>query len=207
MLKRLLKTLLVQYRVIKVDINDEDLMDKIYRFRYEIYCITDGLLDKKDYKEQLESDNHDRNSTFFIALSRKSDIIGMVRLINSSDGSLPTIEEFKLHDEVKTLTNNFVNLVEVSRFMIKPEYRKTLLMIDLSKAIYKYSINNGVDYWIGCVEEWFLNTIKQITSEIKIIGRPVNCFNAVNYAFIIDINKLKRELSQKSWLFRLLLRL
>ncbi len=189
---------------IKVIKNNSDSVEKIFSFRYNIYCLVDKLLKKEDYPDKKEFDEFDKYSVFLVAFNKSDEIIGLLRVVKYSKHTFPTIEEFKLDNALQHIKKD--KTVEISRFMIRPDYRKTLLIYYLYKAAFIYSKKHGINFWIGCVEDWFLKSFKGILGDIKMIGEPVFCFNAVNYPFIINLNSLEEKLKLKDKFFYYLLK-
>jgi N-acyl-L-homoserine lactone synthetase len=196
---RFVKTLLKkQYSISIVTADETNLIKKIFEFRYNLYCEEYKLLNKDEYLDEIETDEFDKNSVFFIAKDYQNNIVGLVRLISSSNCIFPTSEEFNLQEVVLDLCAEGNEIVEVSRFMVLPQYKETLLMIDLCRAIYIYSIENEVSFWVGCVENWFLKTLQTIYP-VAVVGEPKFCFNAMNYAFIIKLIDLRKHLKNKNY--------
>jgi len=183
-----------KYRIIIARGND--LMKKIYTLRYEVYCEEVKLLNRSEYPERFEKDEYDENSVHFAVLDHKNDVIGTVRLIKKSNLQFPTITEYKLEDQLKDIDKD--HLVEISRFMVKKEFRKTMLMVDICKAIYLYSKKNGINFWLGCAERWFIHSMNQLFGPLNIIKEPKFCFNAMNYPFILGLDEAERNVKRIS---------
>lgn len=184
-----------QYEIVVAD--KEDLIEEIYRFRFKVYCLIDELLDKENYPKEIERDEYDEHSVQIVALNRNKEIAGTVRIIPNVPLGLPTIKEFGLEEKLKGFP--FDRAVEISRFMIAPRYRGTMLMLDLCKAAYLYTKEKGVKYYIGCGEDWFLKLIGKVFGKVETIGNPIFCFNAINYPFLIDTKKFESETRKRNW--------
>ena len=174
---------------------DKDTLDRVYQFRYEMYCIKDKLLDARHYPKQRESDEYDQYSIHFVAINREDEIIGVIRLIRSSDEYLPTEKEFDLEELLQGI--NPESIVEVSRFIIRHDYRKTFLLLDLMKAVFIYSTENEIKFWLGCVESWFYKTLISIFGPIRLVANPRFCFNAMNYPFLLRLSDMENQLQKK----------
>lgn len=175
---------------------DKSLMADLYKFRYRMYCLVDKLLNKEKFPRGYEIDDYDEHSVHFVALDKEKRIIGTVRIIKNSVFGLPTAKEFNLENKLKNLPSK--KIVELSRFIIAPGYRKSLLLLDLCKAIYFYSKENSIKYYLGCVEKWFLKKIEKVFGEINIVGKPLFCFNAMNYPFLLNIKDLERRAQKQN---------
>jgi N-acyl-L-homoserine lactone synthetase len=177
-------------------VKDKGLLADLYKFRYKMYCLVDKLLNKEKFPRGYEIDDYDEHSVHFIALDKEKRIIGTVRIIKNSVLGLPTAKEFNLENKLKNLPSK--KIVELSRFIITPGYRRSLLLLDLCKAIYFYSKENDIRYYLGCVERWFLKKIEKVFGEIKIIGKPHFCFSAMNYPFLLDRKDLEERVRKQN---------
>lgn len=177
-------------------ISDEREKEKIYKLRYHLYCEVYHLLSEGDYLNKLETDEYDKFSDQFAVYDRAGKMIGTFRMIRNSSIGFPTEKEYdlKLSEEKKK------NMVEISRVMVSPGYKKTMLFIDILKAINLYSKKNNVKYWLGCGEQWFLNGLKSLFSNMQMIGDGKFCFNAINYPFLYDVVETSEIVKKKKYL-------
>ena len=176
--------------------NDQKTLNEVFKLRYKIYCLVDKLLNAEDYPSGIEKDEFDDFSINFAAFDSENKAIGTLRLIKDSKLGFPTEKEFDLFNNLKNIPHD--EMVEISRFLIDKNYRKGLLMLDLAKAIYLYSRDNNVNYWLGCAEEWFIKKINFLWGPIEIIGKPKFCFNAMNYPFILKLKDAEKNVKNKS---------
>jgi len=194
---KLIRTLIKKsYRIVVINKEDKKLMRKMYEFRYDTYCLVDKLLEKKDYPDGVEMDEYDEYSIFLVAIDRQKNVLGMVRLIKNSKLGFPTTNDFKLTDYIKNLDND--EITEVSRLMVRKDYRNTFLILDLYRAIFFYSMENDISYWLGCVEVWFLKSLNQLAGKINVIGKPVFCYNALNYPFLLNLKEAKEKIKKNN---------
>lgn len=173
----------------------EKQRNEIFRLRYEIYCLRDKLLKPEDYPNGIEFDDYDKDSIHFIAYSNKHVPIGTVRLIMGTVEGYPTENEFNLKPIVDKIPKE--TIAEVSRFLVVPEYRKTLLMVDLCKTVYLFSKRKEIFFLLGCVESWFLESLNKIMGPIDIISQPKFCFNAMNYPFLLPLVTAEKNVISK----------
>ncbi len=185
-----------KYRIEIHTPKEKEILDKMFRFRYQVYCLVDKLLDKNNYPNKKESDEFDDKSVFILAFNKKNEVLGMVRIIYNSSLGFPTEEEFSLEKNLDKYNKD--KMVELSRLIVRPDYRNTLLLYDLYKAALFYSKQNGVKYWLGCVEEWFLKSLKKIMGDIDIPGKPIFCFNAMNYPFVLKVKEVESKIKSKN---------
>lgn len=202
---RLTRNLLQKNYDIKIIENNSDpLLNESYKFRYQMYCVHDKLLDYKKFPNKEENDEYDKYSIHIIAIDKIGKIIGMLRLIKHSDLIFPTVKEFSLHKNVGKIDLNKV--VEVSRIIVAPNYRKTFLLIDLLKTAAYYSKRNNIRYWLGCIEIWFYKTLTKLFGSIELIADPKYCFNAMNYPFLLKLSEVKSNLKKNNLLLYFLLK-
>lgn len=204
-ISRLFKSVFLRnYRIIVLENSKDDLVVKSYNFRYQMYCMHDKLLDFKNYSDNKEYDEYDKCSVHVIAIDKDNNIVGMLRLIKHSDLTFPTIKEFDLYKIIEGIDLNKV--VEVSRIIVAPDYRKTFLLIDLLKTAAHYSKKKNIEYWTGCVEIWFYKSLTKLFGHIELVAEPKYCFNAMNYPFIFKLSDLRKNLWKNNLFLYFLLR-
>ncbi len=65
-----------------VEANTNELLEIVYRIRYQVFCVEHDFLDASLYPDKLEKDNYDNHSSHVLLRFRSSgDFIGAVRLI------------------------------------------------------------------------------------------------------------------------------
>lgn len=198
--KRTIKYLLHRnYKVIITE--DKNILDKIYRFRYNMYCIKYKFLDPENYPDQKEIDEYDTHSVHLAVIDNFDNIIGTARLIKNIKTSLPTEKEYNLKEVVDKIRSN--GIAEISRLVIDDKYKKTFVFFDLIKTLYKYSRKHDINYWLCSVEEWLYNYIKSFFGEIKLLSKQKFIFNTWNYPCLIDIEEFQKSLKRKSKLLYL----
>src|SRR3989338_9815926 len=141
-IKRLPRGIFSRYYIIISQ--DSSLLDASYRLRYEVYCLEKQYLDKNLYPDGRETDIYDQYSVHIFALDKYNKIVGMTRLINSYLNTLQIENDFDIKDRLLKLSK--ARIVEVLRLIVRKDYRKTFLFIDLLRAILIYSRENKIDY-------------------------------------------------------------
>lgn len=177
--------------------NNKDIVNEIFKIRYFLYCVQDRLLNPKDYPDGVEFNNDDDRSEQFAVFNPQSEIVGTFRLIKPNGRKFPTEQEFGLSS---IFTNNSIRhkTVEISRFMVRSEYRKTMLLLDMLKTIYLFSKRNGIEYWHGCAEQWFINTLNKVIGPLRIIDKPKFYYNAINYPFLFKVSEIEFNVKNKN---------
>lgn len=109
----------------KVDFNDPQLMEQIYRLRFEVYCYECGFIKAEDYPDGIEIDEYDAQSTHFAALNEHNEIIGTVRMIHPGHALLPIeIHCPQIVLSRKLVPNTKPNFIEISRLVISKRLRR-----------------------------------------------------------------------------------
>lgn len=102
--------------------DSEDLKQKIFRLRYEVYALEFGFENPDDFPDKFEKDGYDQYSVHFAALNEDDDVIGTVRMILDSPKGFPmehaaTITGFSDKPEPGCIT-------EVSRLAVSKRLRR-----------------------------------------------------------------------------------
>jgi len=162
------------------------ILERLFAFRYQSYCLWDHLLSPLDYPEEIEYDPYDFFSVHLVAFNPHREIIGCVRLINAAATILPTEKEFELTQSLAYLTRS--ELQEISRLIVAPSYRRSLLLFDLIRAAFFCSQQQKVSYWLGCMEDHFSSRLGNLFGELTRLSQSRSCFNAENTPFLISLD-------------------
>lgn len=148
----------------------KDEQDKVhaYELRKKVYCLEYGHLNPDSYPDGLEKDVWDAHSVHFIATDSNSEVIGTVRLILDSAIGYQTEKYVNLPDVSRS------RLAEVSRLTMRSDFRGhgQHVIFGLSKAMYEYSIENGITHWFATmfIPTWRL--FLDFGIYFQIIGEP-----------------------------------
>ncbi len=118
------------FRVMLVD-DTPDLLQEVYRLRYQVYCVEHSFEDPAQFPDGLEKDEYDAKSLHSLLIHRPSGgIAGTTRLIlpdpNEPVGSLPidsVCQEPSLRDPHKVPR---ARMAEVSRFAVSRSFRRRI---------------------------------------------------------------------------------
>ena len=129
--------------------NDEEL-EFLYRFRYRIYVEEMQRKQKyADHNRKRICDPLDEFATNLIAWDSDDKIMGTVRTNFSRDGNLLDYAKFYAMDSVGTVHPESTSIC--TRLMILPKYRRSLLAVRLSLAVYEYGLTRGITHnFIDC---------------------------------------------------------
>ena len=107
----------------KGDTEKSDMIEEIFRLRYEIYCIERGYLAAEDFSGGLETDAYDGCSTHFAGYNMDSQIVGSVRLVQPTSAQVFPFEEHCSVFETFTLPPR-EQTGEISRLVVRKSYRR-----------------------------------------------------------------------------------
>lgn len=146
-----------------LEVNDEDLLEKVYHFRYNIIRGTEifkDYLDDNDFKNFKESDIYDDYSVHFVALNHQNDVCATVRLIHNCPHGYPT-ENCMIFDKHIFDRNK---LGELSRIFIDRKYRNLPttkeIFHNFNRLLYKKMIELGIEYTYGALEPRFVRLLR-----------------------------------------------
>lgn len=159
-----------------------------------MYCLEHKFLDPKQFPDGRESDQYDEHAVHIAAIDKRGSVVGIIRLIHASKTILPTEKSHKLAAILSGLKDKGV--VEISRLIIDPKYRKTFLFLDLLKVAFNYSKSHHINYWIGSIEEKFYNYLKQAFGFFPLFEERKFIYNTWNYSFLIDLAKFEEVFKQ-----------
>jgi N-acyl amino acid synthase of PEP-CTERM/exosortase system len=199
---------------------DVELMTKIRRLRYEVYCLECNFLSPADYPDGLETDAFDDISAHFCAFDLKGELAGYVRLVNpDASGRLP----FQDHcSEIFPETRLPVpqDSGEISRLMVPQNYRRrrndTLagvtagsepmvagerrnsspqIMLSMYREMYHYSIDHDVRYWYAAMERFLGRTLAMMGFAFKPIGPETDYYGPVA-PYLADLRELEEQVDK-----------
>ncbi len=158
----------------------------VYRLRYN-----DMLL---EYNEEANNQNglditeYDEYAKIILCKDNDTgEVVGTYRFITSND--LPAGKKFLCEDEfnIDGLKATGETIVELSRAVIKKEYRNTTVLMHLLGYVVKYIIDNGYRYTIG--EASFMGTDKSVfQKEFSYLAQ----YHAVDERYKIKANEEKQ---------------
>ena len=107
-----------RFKFRKVELHEKELMQKIYRLRFEIYCYECGFIKEEDHPNKLDIDEYDQQSVHFAAIDNTDgEVTGTLRMIQP--GKLPLPIQKYCPDITIEKTG-----IELSRFVISKRIRR-----------------------------------------------------------------------------------
>lgn len=190
----------MQYQFLHV--TDRELLDRVYRFRYKIWCEELGYIAPNS--EKKEQDVYDDYSDQFAILDSNDEICATMRLIHHSPIGYPTEKFLKLDDETKIYRRD--RLGEMSRIFLNPKNRnlrdtKILINAIVKSLAYIKIKEHGISYCYGAVDPTFLKLINMFKIPYVPIADTGIYNGAKRYPVILYTNALEYQNPQliKQW--------
>ncbi len=182
------------------EVEDQNFLERIYRFRYEILCEELKFFDANRYKKKLEHDEYDDYSHHFVAIDEDFNIVATVRLIHHSPIGYPTLHHLKLYPGVEELLTKlkYDRLCEISRVFIDKKYRnfsdtKTIIKHFMTEQIYLKAKDHGLEYGFAAIEKRFWLLLKKFNINFELIGKQQEGYGSPRYPAILPIYRFEKD--------------
>jgi len=190
------------FDTIVVGKNDKELLDEVYRLRYQVYCVENPFEDPSANPDGLERDAFDERGVHCLLLHKRSRLwAGAVRLIlpNREDPGHSFALQDVCSDPAIADPERFplLQMAEVSRFCISKEFRKRQgdwlypqsnepgevederrvvpnMTLGLIEGLVQMSVENGVRYWCAVMERPLLRLLARLGIHFEDIGPLVD---------------------------------
>jgi len=157
-----------------IEAKDEDLIKEIYRFRYRIACIEEGIFDRKSFPNECETDEFDQLSIQYAIFDKENNLAACVRLVHHSKRGYPTSKALKINPEEEKKLLPYNQMGELSRIFIRKDCRgikNTKQIIDLVKINAGAKMKElGIVSSFGSLEESFLRLLLILKMPYRPIG-------------------------------------
>lgn len=171
-------------------LTDRDYMS-MYRLRYKVYCLEKKYLDPNNYSNEQEKDEYDRYSEY-IVLKKANEVLGCVRIIPYIEGNPPPfIREYKLFFD--PITKYGKNIIEISRFILHKDLRKSMAFIHLLFGIYIYCKNHGIQYVAASIDEKGYRALTKRGLKFTKIGLATS-YQGRTFPVISEYKELKKNI-------------
>jgi N-acyl-L-homoserine lactone synthetase len=151
-------------------VDTSELLEKTYRFRYEIAHDELDRIESNDNK--IETDEYDKYSIHFVALDNDGNICATVRGIFNSPIGYPTPKN--LSTKLSIYENSDKNFAELSRIFIAKDVRtiknSSYIIKNFLKLISYYIELYDVDYIYGGLEKSFIKLLHIMKVKFHVIG-------------------------------------
>jgi N-acyl amino acid synthase of PEP-CTERM/exosortase system len=170
--------------------NTPELLEVVYRLRYQVYCLETGLENPRQFPDRLENDKFDNYSVHsLLRHQRTRNFAGTVRLIlprSNVENCFPIHEITSLSLFLNHTRFPRSKVAEVSRFAISKEFRKRFgefgspsaasdyhetyiderriiphITVGLVAGAVKMSAENGIQHWFCVVEHSLLRLLSR----------------------------------------------
>ncbi|WP_307731806.1 PEP-CTERM/exosortase system-associated acyltransferase [Massilia antarctica] len=207
-----------------------ELLTRIHRLRYEVYCMERAFLDAAAYPDGIESDHWDGHSAHVAAHARDGDIVGTVRLVCPAEGqAFPFEAQCEVFDELVLPPR--AESAEVSRLIVQKTFRRgagkagadspdgvetdararrhggasgnagrannSLLLLGMYRALYRYSVANGIRYWYAAMERSLAGSLDKMGFPPVPIGPEGDYYGPVTL-HLVDLRDLERRVAAAS---------
>ncbi|MBF0217259.1 MAG: PEP-CTERM/exosortase system-associated acyltransferase, partial [Candidatus Omnitrophica bacterium] len=204
-----------------------ELMDQIYRLRYQVYCNECNFIKAADYPSKSESDKYDPFSIHF-TIQDDIGVIGTTRLILDNPYGLP----FVIHcaDTLSVDIGSFdkTRICEVSRLAISKRYRKRKddglyyanedvdsdrkislaenikrikpMTFGMYREIYQECKRRGITHFFALMEKTLWMLLRMHNFNFTPIGPDVEFYGKVR-PYMCDIGELEKNVYAKAYKF------
>ncbi len=183
------------------EVLDENMLERVYRFRYDIVCEELGFFEKNELKK--ESDKYDRFSSHFVALDDNCNIVATTRLIHNSPIGYPTEEHLKINEPIKMLLDTYKRdkLSELSRVFIAKKHRnmsdtKHIINNFIVEKVYPKVKDLGIEYCYSAMEKKFIRLLSMFGIHFEIIGPLQSGYGSPRYPCLLSIARLEKDFPQ-----------
>lgn len=174
------------------------LLERVYRLRYDVYCVANEFEDPTQQITGFEQDKYDNYSVHSLLIDTQTGAdVGSVRLILPNDEvSLPALTVSRAMNEAAGVLFPKETTAEASRFLraidvlpgldrVVPRQsaRETLALMT---AIVRMSASNGITHVLALMTAPMLRLVNRFGLAFKPIGEPVD-FHGRRYAAILDL--------------------
>jgi N-acyl amino acid synthase of PEP-CTERM/exosortase system len=180
--------------------NSEDMLDQVFRLRYQVYCLERGFEDVGDHPDGREQDGDDARSLHFLVFDRATGCaMGTVRLILPLAGDeLPALGLIGANER-RRLDLPLAATAEISRFAIAKTFRRPLeagwcqahglavraggsdqpapppplVTFGLIQAVLMMTLAGDITHIVAMMEPALLRLLRRLGIEFHPIGGPV----------------------------------
>jgi N-acyl amino acid synthase of PEP-CTERM/exosortase system len=180
-----------------VQANSTELLDDVFRLRFQVYCLERGFENATAYPDGRERDHEDSRSSHFLVLYRPADdvdgaAVGTVRLILPRRGADLPVVKLLSTGERRKLDLPLNSTAEVSRFAVPRSFRKrlehdlgkslasgaakqalSLLNFWVIRAVTMMTADGGITHIVAMMEPALLRLLRRLGIEFHPMGRTI----------------------------------
>ena len=201
------------------------LLQKLFRLRYDIYCLEKRFLSAEEFPEKLETDSFDAVSTHIAACTSNNEIVGSLRLVQpNTKQNFPFEQTCALFHSVtlpppqesgeisrfivnKTYRQNKTNFLQASEPVVQldaigePLVKNVItsaeLVLGMYRELYRHSCVTGIRYWYAAMERSLATLLRRTGFNFEPIG-PVTDYYGPVIPFLVDLNILRKTLEAQN---------
>jgi N-acyl amino acid synthase of PEP-CTERM/exosortase system len=196
-----------------------ELLDQVYRLRFQVYCREKGFEDSADGHRGREQDDWDAQSKHLLIRHRNSATpLATARLVLSTDDDpqrpFPVEQHVGLDTSTLTTSHWYLprrSLAEVSRFAISRVVRRQLkgdgmipngiadsvlgswVTLKLVKGLIDLSARHGVDHWYSFMEGGFFRLLQRLGLRFRPTGGPFE-FHGRRFLSLDSVDQLMADM-------------
>ena len=184
----------MKYHFLVVD--NEELLNKVYRFRYKIYCEESNALDPRNYPDKKEMDSYDIYSDHFAVFDSEDKICATMRLIHHSPIGYPTANYLEFDKAIHCYHTD--KIAEMSRIFIDAKHRnmrETKIFINgiVKGLAYPKIKQYGIEYCYGALESRFLKLVNMFRIPYHSIGDAQLNYGKNRHPSLLSIRELEEQ--------------
>ncbi|HQO57917.1 MAG TPA: PEP-CTERM/exosortase system-associated acyltransferase [Candidatus Omnitrophota bacterium] len=204
----------------KVYKDEPQLMEQIYRLRYEVYVTEFGYIKAEHYLDGLEYDKYDRQAQHFAAVDPDGEVVGAVRLILPGDLDLPLEEQCASIYNPKQIYSH-VRFGEMSRLIVSKKLRnrrgftrscqekhKALgdhsedvlyrcfakcTIIGLCSCVFEESQRLNITHWYALMEKKLYLLLALYGFKFNCIGPEIDYYGSV-FPYVVSLSDIERSI-------------
>lgn len=186
-------------------------LDRVFRFRHQVFCRELRFWDPADYPDGREHDEYDRKAIHYAMYDAAGDIASSLRLIVR--GPYPLESHCELYADAPDLA--LLAVAEISRVAVASRYRRhkgpaaergqtpvelghgagdrrAELVVGLYKAMLLDSHELGLTHWMAAMERSLYRVLRGLGCEFVPMGPEVDYSGPVR-PYIADIRRLQDQ--------------
>ena len=204
-------------------VNSPELLDKVLRLRYQVYCNERKFVKPQNCPDEIESDRYDPYSIHFAASDRYG-VVGAMRLVLDSPYGFPFEEHCRggLYADIDD--NSRKAAAEISRLVISKSSRRRVsggqeyfnknndsshdpevenlvrrfkpIALGMYREIYIETKAMGIKYWYALMEKPLYMLLQKYGFEFMPIGKEVDLYGIVT-PYIANLDNIDKMLQTR----------
>jgi len=178
-----------------VPANSRNLLDSVFRLRYQVYCIERGYFDPSEFPDGREQDCEDDRSIHYLLVDRAAALpVGTVRMVlPHPEAHLPVLQLLDAANR-RGVDLPLQTTAEVSRFAVskalrrgletrgrgsadgrgaEPQLSLPLLTLGLVQAVLMMGLGGRITHLVAIMEPSLLRLLGRLGIDFRPIGGPI----------------------------------